>query len=138
MSTDIRPEISKRNSYWISKHRFYELKHFCLQYPEWQEELKLISVGKHPLAEEKIGKSAGPGDPVLACVLRREVLSDHIDILNQAAKGCREELRKYVFKGVTEGISYEHLAAQTGLPCCKEMYYENFRRFFWALSKLRK
>ena len=35
-----RPELSKKNKYYISKHRYYELKHFCLQYPEWVEKYK--------------------------------------------------------------------------------------------------
>lgn len=33
MANDIRPEVSQKNPYWIGKHRYYELKHFCLQYP---------------------------------------------------------------------------------------------------------
>lgn len=37
MSTTIHPELSKKNEYWIEKHRYYELKHFCLQYPIWKE-----------------------------------------------------------------------------------------------------
>ena len=37
MSRIIRPELSKSNPYYISKHRYYELKHFCLQYYEWKE-----------------------------------------------------------------------------------------------------
>lgn len=37
MGTTIRPEISKKNRYWIDKHRYYELKHFCLQYPTWKK-----------------------------------------------------------------------------------------------------
>ena len=37
MSTDIRPEVSVKNKYWISRHRYYELKHFCLQYGEWKQ-----------------------------------------------------------------------------------------------------
>ena len=36
MSTTIRPELSEKNQYWIEKHRYYELKHFCLQYPIWR------------------------------------------------------------------------------------------------------
>lgn len=36
MGTVIRPEVSAKNKYWLSKHRYYELKHFCLQYPEWK------------------------------------------------------------------------------------------------------
>ena len=37
MSTTIRAEISKKGKWYISKHRFYELKHFCLQYDEWKD-----------------------------------------------------------------------------------------------------
>ena len=38
MSTTIHPEVSEKNKYWIDKHRYYELKHFCLQYPLWKKE----------------------------------------------------------------------------------------------------
>lgn len=34
----VKPELSKANRYWISKHRYYELYHFCLQYYEWEKE----------------------------------------------------------------------------------------------------
>ena len=37
MATLIRPEISRKNKYYIDKHRHYELKHFCLQYPSWKK-----------------------------------------------------------------------------------------------------
>ena len=36
MGTRIRAELSEKNKYWISRHRYYELKHFCLQYPSWR------------------------------------------------------------------------------------------------------
>lgn len=36
MGTTIRPELSEKNPYWIERHRYYELKHFCLQYPIWK------------------------------------------------------------------------------------------------------
>lgn len=35
MATTIRPEITSSSQYHISRHRYYELKHFCLQYNEW-------------------------------------------------------------------------------------------------------
>ena len=37
MGTTIRPELSEKNPYWIERHRYYELKHFCLQYPIWKK-----------------------------------------------------------------------------------------------------
>lgn len=32
MTTKIRADISRKNPYWLERHRYYELKHFCLQY----------------------------------------------------------------------------------------------------------
>lgn len=37
MGNIIRAEVSENNPYWIEKHRYYELKHFCLQYPTCYE-----------------------------------------------------------------------------------------------------
>lgn len=42
MATVIRAEISRKNKYWINKHRYYELKHFCLQYPIWKQKRDLV------------------------------------------------------------------------------------------------
>ncbi len=44
MATTIRPEISQNNEYWISKHRYYELKHFCMQYPLWKAAYRLLEL----------------------------------------------------------------------------------------------
>lgn len=42
MGTNLRTTLSKKNPYYISKHRRLELVHFCLQYPEWCEYLTSI------------------------------------------------------------------------------------------------
>lgn len=42
MGTNIRSNLSRKNRYWISRHRYYELKHFCLQYSEWLTEYRSI------------------------------------------------------------------------------------------------
>ena len=43
MATVIRPEISEKSKYYIDKHRYYELKHFCLQYKEWKKGYELCN-----------------------------------------------------------------------------------------------
>lgn len=37
MAIVLRPELSPKNEYHIDKHRYYELKPLCLQYPEWKK-----------------------------------------------------------------------------------------------------
>lgn len=141
MSTPNRPEISKQSPYWISRHRFYELKHFCLQYYEWKNELQFITeCHRHPLdGKDFSSHNIRHTDPVFECVIRREELTKNIDIIDKAAKACSDDIGEYVFRGVTEGVSFEYLfTAEDRIPCCKDYYYEAFRRFFWILSKLRK
>lgn len=38
-----KPELSEKNPYHLSRHRYYELKHFCFQYPEWKKNIALAS-----------------------------------------------------------------------------------------------
>ena len=38
----IRSELSEKNPYWIERHRYHELKQFCLQYPIWKKTYESI------------------------------------------------------------------------------------------------
>ena len=50
MATVLRPELSSKNKYYIDKHRYYELKHFCLQYPEWKKSYSAFDDTNLPLS----------------------------------------------------------------------------------------
>lgn len=47
------------------------------------------------------------------------------------------ELKHFV-TGVTSGVSYDFLKSRLDIPCCKETYYDLYRRFFWLLDRERK
>lgn len=137
MGTSIRPELSEKNQYWIEKHRFYELKHFCLQYPVWKKAyVALEGLSKRP-AELAIFSNVH-SDPTLRCAEAREVYFDRMEMIEQAAIAADPDLHDYILKGVTEGWSYDHLKSRFEIPCCKDTYYTLYRRFFWLLNKERQ
>ena len=137
MGTDVRPELSGRNEYWIGRHRYYELKHFCLQYPLWKRALTdLDGTDKRP-AEVAIFTNAH-GDPTAAYAMARAYFSGRTDMVEKAAAEAEPELSCYILRAVTEGLSYDHLRAGSNIPCCKEVYYRAYRRFFWLLHRARK
>ena len=139
MSTSIRPELSPKNCYWIEKHRYYELKHFCLQYPIWRRKYNsLISYPSGWPQPVPPTKTNVINDPVTKCVEERLFYANRMDMLERVAKETDEELSCYILEAITEGISYDHLKARTGIPCCKDVYYDLYRRFFWLLSKERQ
>lgn len=134
MGTDLRPEISGRNKYWISKHRYYELKHFCLQYPDWKREYNSYdSIGAIPTSVSS-QLAYISSDPTSTTASLREPLKIRIDLVEKAASEADEALAPYILKGVTEGLTYEHLMAGYSIPCSRDMYYDRYRKFFWILS----
>lgn len=138
MSTTIRPELSERNKYWIEKHRYYELKHFCLQYPLWRKaRAALDSLSKRPNNSVAISKTNKVSSPVEKCVEARLFYTDRMELLENVASETDEVMAVYILKAVTEGISYDHLKVRMNVPCCKDTYYELYRRFFWLLNKAR-
>lgn len=140
MATKIRAELSEKNKYWISRHRYYELKHFCLQYPEWKKayaaldevcmsptNLRIITTATNP-----------PGDPTAKCAIAKVQYFEKMNMLERTAVTTDRELCSYILKAVTEGLSYDYLRTKLDMPCGKDMYYDRYRKFFWLLSKARE
>jgi hypothetical protein len=138
MSTLIRPEISKRNKYYIDKHRHYELKHFCLQYQTWKKIYNdLNTAGMSLSAFERIPTSNIPGDPTARRATLKAYYAEKINLIEKVAKETDRYLCDYILKAVTEGLSYTYLKSRLEIPCGKDMYYDRYRRFFWLLSEFR-
>ena len=140
MATIIRPELSTKNKYYINKHRHYELKHFCLQYPEWKKlysELDGYSTGVD-LDTDVIHRSNIPSDITSRYAEKRLDCLEKMNMVEQAAIEADPDLYPYILKAVTEELSFTYLKTKLNIPCGKDMYYDRFRRFFWLLDKLRK
>lgn len=139
MSHDMRPEVSQKNPYWIGKHRYYELKHFCLQYPIWKKAyISLDGLSKRP-SDLRIFVQSGQlaSDPTARCAVSRAHFAERMEMVEQAAIGADPDLYSYLLRGVTEGLSYDALKMKYDIPCCRDVYYAAYRRFFWLLSKRR-
>ena len=167
-----RAQLSAKNPCHIPKHRYYELKHFCLQYPDWKKALVLLDgwnteprgipgiiKGRPPESPtERQDQTAyngkysnfrwtspqppySPTDIVYVdfegLVITQVDYSGQIAIVDRCIEKLDPTLAPFILKGVTEGIGFEKLQAQ-GCPCCREMYYEYYRYFFWLLSKERQ
>ncbi len=140
MGTTIRPVLSEKNPYWLEKHRYYELKHFCLQYPIWKKLYSSLETG-NIRSVDLMMYTAGdknPSDPTAKCAMAKVFYSERMNMIERVAQETDSMLGNYVLKAVTEGWSYDILKARLEIPCCKDVYYDLYRRFFWLLSKERK
>ena len=131
-----RAEVSKDNKYWIEKHRFYELKHFCRQYRYWKKVISNIdAVTSRPIGEKV--DTSGYSDPTPKTVFIREAYVSKIKLVERIAHETDPLIGDYILKGVTEGKSFDILNANETIPCSRDEYYKLYRKFFWLLHKAR-
>nr|DAR15029.1 MAG TPA: hypothetical protein [Caudoviricetes sp.] len=139
MTTLIKPELSKKNPYWIDKHRYYELKHFCLQYKFWRDAYMSIDgrVGYVP-GWVPISRTNNIQDPTADAIAAKMYYRDLIIMVEKTAKETDPDLADYIFQSVTKGLSYEQINAKNRIPCSRDTFYDRYRKFFWLLNKKRK
>lgn len=139
MATKIRAELSPKNEYWIEKHRYYELKHFCLQYRSWKK--LYVSITADSGNNNDLNRFISTnliGDPTGNTAIAKSYYSNRIKMLERVAECTDESLAEYILAGVTEGWSYDILKARLNIPCGKDTYYKLYRRFFWLLNRERQ
>lgn len=135
MAGNLRPELSKKNKYWIDKNRFYELKYFCLQYPLWKyaySALDDIHVSSFDLSHVKTSTNA---DILGSIVDERALYLERMELVEKSAREADPYLASYILKAVTEGHSFTYLKSRLEIPCSRDMYYDRYRRFFWLLDQ---
>lgn len=136
MSTKIRPKLSLKNPYYISKERYYELKHFCLQYSEWNREIASLRLFRGPITGEKPANH-NPGDPTGDIAVKIARLRKRIDVLRDAISKLDPYMTDYIFEAVTEGKTFEYFQTR-GIACGRVYFYDRYHEFFWHLDKVRE
>lgn len=101
------------NKYELSKHRYYELKHWCLQYPEWQ---KLYSE-VHGL---------GDGDTTSKDGIRLAELYTKMLLVERVCKLADADIWEELLRTVTKGSKE--------IPSTSYIY----KKFFWLLDKMKE
>ena len=109
MSTNIRAEISENNKYYISKEKYYELRHFCLQYKEWKKEAKQIKykTTKNPM--EQRNPTNGDSRPVEEEAARLYEIEEKMRLVEDTANEADEFLGSYIFLVVTGVASFDFI-----------------------------
>lgn len=135
--SDRKPTVSEKNPYYISKHRFYELQHFCLQYPDWKKQLVALSPLRQPSIVARAVKADGYCRPTEQIAIARTTLCTNIKLVEDVAHETDPVLERYLLKAVTEGFGFDYLKTVMAIPCERDMYYARYRKFFYLLSQYR-
>lgn len=91
-----KPELSKKSPFYITKHRYYELKNFCLQYPDWKKALEQVN-GWESNSHEVSGIVRGtlPESSTERQAMIRAYYSMHIDIIDRCVAKLEPAIAPY-------------------------------------------
>ena len=111
---------------YISKHRYYELKHFCYQYHEWEKAKSNLKISP--------GWNFGENfqDPTGETAVRLAELNTKIEMVDKCLKDVAPEIYIWLKACVVDGKSYNKL----DVPCSKEYFYTRYKAFFSRLNQV--
>ena len=134
---NVRP--LNHSKYGISKNRFWELYYWCLQYGEWKDELKYKTDTVGAMEITDMPTSHNPGNSTQQLAIRRTVLEQSCQLIEQTAIEADTDIYQYLLKAVTQDdVTYRYLKMIMGMPCGRNMYYDRRRKFYWLLDKRKK
>lgn len=139
MATKIKTEVSKKSKYYVPKERMLELTHFVKQYPTYVKCIKALDgYISPPSALIIFNKDRGSfTDQTYFTVEAREYFQNKCDTIELAASKCGNEIRERLVDAIAFGQSYDVVNAKYGLACSRNEWYDEYRKFFWILDKIR-
>ena len=125
------------DDYGISKHRYDELKSFCLQYDEKKSK---ISRDVGSMNYDGMPKGNYKGNPLESKAIRNVMYQKDCEMIEQAALAASGDLYQYILKSVTNDLSYRFIEYDEKLgriPVGKTEFYAIRRKFYHFLDLLK-
>lgn len=125
------------DDYGISRHRYQELKAFCLQYDEKKSKIKY---GLSAVPYNGQPKLHGVGSQVERQAIDNTIYKRDCAMIEEAAVRANPGIWKYIVRSVTQGLPYEFIKYDNELgriPMCKNDFYGTRRKFYAILNKLK-
>lgn len=125
------------DDYGISKHRYAELKAFCLQYDEKKSK---ISRGIGAMNYDGMPKGNFKTNPLEDKAIRNVTYQKDCEMIKQAAIAASPDIFQYIIKSVTNDLSYQFIEYDETLgriPVGINEFYGYRRLFYYYLDKLQ-
>ena len=144
MGTDIRNQISEDSKYFLPKHRYLELRHFCAQYYFWIAKKEVLTnQALETYTPTGYHNSSKYADKTAEIAIKIASLSNRINLIDRISCEADPVLGHYIFRAVTEELTYEALNRdlerhnEPPMNCGRNVFYSTYRKFFWLLDKER-
>jgi len=131
----MKNETNKKNPYWISKHRYLELKHWCMQYSDWEEECQSYTYLTSKIPEGE--KSSEVSDSTYQMTIRIGKLKRKMYLIADICKQVAPNYAITLMVAITNNFSYDDVVVYNPSLPSRSDWYKTRRKFFYILSQER-
>lgn len=119
----------------ISRDRYFELLHFCRQYPEWKREANSM-LGVRAVRVDGMPHGNGKRDPVAMAAEKRDWLLEKIRIIDDCARSIGGgEWYAAILQNVCIGKPYTQMDRALMPTSDKNAFFKYRREFFEVLDR---
>ena len=131
----MRKRDLRLDKYGISNSRYRELRAFCLQYPEWKNELAFEKDAVRSVNSDGIKKGSSISDTTGNLAMRRIKLQEKCRIVDECLNIAGKDLKKYLYASVCEDKPLPYIDGKMQIPCERSTFYDMRRYFFYILDQ---
>lgn len=127
----------KLDKYGITGKRYKELCGFCEQYPEWKLEVETHTdtLKSKQIDDMPLNPLGGNSDQTGNLAVRRVMMKEKIDLIENTAKEASPDLWSYIIKSVCYEMPFWYVQDIMQIPCSKSSFFDQRRYFFFLLDK---
>lgn len=123
----------KSNKFYLPKHEYNMVVHFCMNYGEYKRQLAELD-GKKAFVLDGMPHGTGVSDPTAEIAERRQRLQSKIDLIEATIRQVDAPLYDYLLLGITTDASYSYLR-DLGIPCGKDYYIKRYREVYYRIAQ---
>lgn len=132
----LKPNLSRKNRWWISKNSYYAAYYFSMKYREWKDEYKNLENTLSSPGYDNMPHGSGISKPTEDDGIKKAELDKKIKLIENTVEEADKEMYRWLLKAVTqEGVTYNYLKQIMDIPFSRNTFYDRRRKFYYILSK---
>lgn len=129
---DIRT-LSQKNPYCLPKEQALTAYHYCRCYPEWETELRNMSVMRGVSYDHEKVQETGTADTTADQAIRNKQITDKLRLIDEAIMEAAPDVFNYMKQNICYGVPFYKLEMD-GIPMCRETFYKYRQKTYKAVA----
>lgn len=126
---------SEKSKYYLPKHTYLHVLHWCLQYKDWAAELSVLpDTSKGITYDKERVQTSNSFDATQDTAIKRAELAEKKELLEQTIREVDASIYDYLLLSIGYGFT-EYQLKDKGMPCGHRYFSERRQRVYYLVNQ---